>query len=161
MSRSVRITAVISSWFLLSSLSAAGQQPPDDREAVLAVVRQLFDGMRARDAEAMRALFHPSAQLFSSAVRDGKPIVTVVPIERFISSIGRPGPEANDERTRNEKVEVDGTLASVWTEYGFYRGKTFSHCGVDAFQLAKDAEGWKIISVADTRRTDGCEGWPK
>lgn len=155
-------SALIGVCFLLAGTAATAQAPAtDEREAVLAVVRQLFDGMRARDADAVRAAFHPSAQLFSSSVRDGAPAISVTPIERFITGISRPGPEMNDERTRNEVVQIDGTFATVWAEYAFYRGKTFSHCGVDSFQLAKDASGWKIVSVADTRRTEPCEGWPK
>jgi len=158
----MRIGAVVTACVLSILASVSGSaRAEDDRDAVLAVVRQLFDGMRARDAAAIRALFHPSAQLFSSSIRDGTPVITVVPIDTFVNAVGRPGPELNDERTRNEIVHIDGTFASVWAEYAFYRGTTFSHCGVDAFQLAKDAHGWKIVSVGDTRRTDGCEGWPK
>jgi hypothetical protein len=158
----MRIVAVVAACVLSILASAPRSAPAEgDRDAVLAVVRQLFDGMRARDAAAIRALFHPSAQLFSSSIRDGTPVVTVVPIETFVNAVGRPGTELNDERTRSEIVHIDGTFASVWAEYAFYRGTTFSHCGVDAFQLAKDAQGWKIVSVGDTRRTDGCEGWPR
>jgi hypothetical protein len=141
--------------------AAASSQSRDDREAVMSVVKQLFDGMRAHDGAQVRAVFHPSAQLFSSSMRDGKPVISVTPIETFITAVGRPGPFVNDERTRNEIVHVDGGFASVWAEYAFYRGTTFSHCGVDAFQLAKDADGWKIVSVGDTRRTDPCDGWPR
>lgn len=150
-------------WWMLSTLASAQapQSSQDDRQAVLAVVKQLFDGMRARDGSAVRALFHPSAQLFSSSIRDGQPVISVIPIETFVNAIGRPSPDLNDERTRNQIVHVDGAFASVWAEYAFYRGSTFSHCGVDAFHLAKDAGGWKIVSLADTRRTDKCEGWPR
>jgi hypothetical protein len=158
----MRIGAVVAACVLSILASATGSaRAEDDRDAVLTVVRQLFDGMRARDAAAVRPLFHPSAQLFSSSIRDGTPVITVTPIETFVNAVGRPGTELNDERTRNEIVHIDGAFASVWAEYAFYRGTTFSHCGVDAFQLAKDAHGWKIVSVGDTRRTDGCEGWPR
>jgi hypothetical protein len=40
--------------------------------------------------------------------------------------------------------------------YKFYVGETFSHCGVNSFQLFKDKEGWKIIYLIDTRRKDPC-----
>lgn len=147
-------------WSLsLSTVAAAPVQA--DRDAVLAVVAQLFDGMRAHDGPAVRALFHPSAQLFSSSVKDGVPVISVTSIDAFAAAVGRPSPEVNDERTRNEIVQIDGTFASVWAEYAFYRGKTFHHCGIDAFQLAKDAGGWKIVSIGDTRRTDHCDGWTK
>jgi hypothetical protein len=41
--------------------------------------------------------------------------------------------------------------------YAFFAGDTFSHCGVNAFQLFKGADGWKIFHIADTRRREGCE----
>jgi hypothetical protein len=44
----------------------------------------------------------------------------------------------------------------VWTPYAFYYDGNFSHCGVDSFQLARTAEGWKVVQIADTRRTQGC-----
>ena len=45
----------------------------------------------------------------------------------------------------------------VWAKYAFYAGEQLSHCGVDAFQLVKGAEGGKIFHIADTRRREGCE----
>jgi hypothetical protein len=32
----------------------------------------------------------------------------------------------------------------------------FSHCGVDAFILVLTEDGWRILSIADTRTTEGC-----
>ncbi len=133
----------------------------DDKAAVLAVVKQLFDGMRAKDAAMVRGAFHPSAQLFSSSMKDGRPDVSVTTIDAFVTAVTRPRPEINDERTKNEQVTIDGGFASVWADYAFYRGTIFSHCGIDAFHLAKDAAGWKIVSIGDTRRTDHCDDWPK
>ncbi len=142
---------------------ASGTRTPaeNDREAVLAVVKQLFDGMRAADGAKLRAVFHPSAQLFSSSVKDGRPQVTVEPIDAFVAAVTRPHTEVYDERTRNEVVHVDDNFASVWAEYGFYRGDRFNHCGIDAFHLARGADGWKIVSLGDTRRTEPCDGWPR
>ena len=61
-----------------------------------------------------------------------------------------------DERLFNPRVLIDGTLASVWVDYSFYLGKTFSHCGVDVVHVAKVGEAWKIIALTDTRRSTGC-----
>ena len=155
--------AAVVVWCVLTFVLATGPRTPaqDDRQAVLAVVKQLFDGMRAADAAKIRATFHPSAQLFSSSVKDGKPQVAVESAEAFVAGVTRPHTEIYDERTRNEVVQIDGGFASVWAEYGFYRGTTFNHCGIDAFHLARDADGWKIVSLGDTRRAAPCEGWPR
>jgi hypothetical protein len=53
-------------------------------------------------------------------------------------------------------VQIDGDFAQVWCDYAFYTDNTFSHCGIDAFQLHKGKDGWKIFHLADTRRKDNC-----
>ena len=47
-------------------------------------------------------------------------------------------------------VRIDGPVATLWAPYDFYSSVEFSHCGTDAFQLAKTPEGWKVISVSYT-----------
>ena len=130
---------------------------PDDRAAVLAVVRALFDAMRAGDSAAVRAVFHPDVRLTTSLVRAGQPVVEVDSLAQFLRAVGTPHAEVWDERTHDEVVLVDGPLAVAWTPYAFYAGTKFSHCGVDAFQLARTAAGWRIIALGDTRRRTGCE----
>jgi len=89
---------IVATCCVLSTVGSVRAQAPDtdDRQAVMAVVKQLFDGMQARDTASIRKLFHPSAQLFSSSVRDGKPAINVIPVETFLAAVGRPGPELND-----------------------------------------------------------------
>ncbi len=36
--------------------------------------------------------------------------------------------------------------------------KLVSHCGVDAFQIAKSGGAWRITALTDTRRSEGCHG---
>jgi hypothetical protein len=49
---------------------------------------------------------------------------------------------------------VDGPLATAWMDYTFHVGERFSHCGVNAFQLFRSDDGWQIIQIADTRRSE-------
>ena len=49
-------------------------------------------------------------------------------------------------------VSIDGPLAAVWADYEFWAGSRFSHCGVDAFQLAQTGGQWRIVALTDTRR---------
>ena len=32
-----------------------------------------------------------------------------------------------------------------------------SHCGINAFQLFKSSDGWKVIQITDTRNKEGCQ----
>ena len=54
------------------------------------------------------------------------------------------------ERMWDPEVRIDGPVATFWTAYDFYRGLEFSHCGTDAFQLAKTPDGWKVAAVSYT-----------
>lgn len=149
----VRVAAC--SVLLLAHAAPAMAQRAEDE--VHAVIRALFDGMRKVDSAAVRPLFHPQARLISVSARDGVPVVQVEQsVDGFVQAIGRPRTEVWDERIFNERVQVDGALASAWMDYAFYRGSTFSHCGVDHFLLVKDGGTWRILAIADTRRREGC-----
>ena len=75
----------------------------------------------------------------------------------FAAFVARDKRAAWTERAFNPQVRVSGTLATVWAEYDFHFGQAFSHCGVDAVQLLKTAQGWRIMSIADTFVREGCE----
>lgn len=150
---------------LLPATTVAQGQPPASAEqaAVMTVVRSLFDGMRAADSTAVRRVFDPRVRMITVSQRNGRSMVSVeTGADNFAKAVGTPHPDVWDERIRNETVQIDGTLASVWVEYAFFAGARFSHCGVDHFLLTKnDAGEWKILELADTRRTTGCEDWKK
>ncbi|HXV85411.1 MAG TPA: nuclear transport factor 2 family protein [Gemmatimonadales bacterium] len=133
---------------------AAAQSPQAE---VLAVVQRLFDAMRAGDSAMARSVFEPNARLVATGIREGQPYVRVTPADEFVAAVGRPRDVVWDERIWDAQVRIDGNLASVWTQYAFYVGERFSHCGVDAFHLVRRAEGWKIMDLADTRRQEACD----
>ena len=137
--------------------AASAAAPADERAAVLAVVRALFDAMRAGDSAGVRAVFHPDVRLTTSRMRAGQPVLEVDSLEPFVRGVGTPHTDVWDERTHDEVVLVDGTFAVAWTPYAFYAGTKFSHCGVNAFQLARTSTGWLVVALGDTRRRTGCE----
>ena len=127
-----------------------------EESAVKAAVNNLFDGMRTSDSTLLRKAFAPKSIMQTIANREGKAIVRTESVDGFIKSVTTPHPEKYDERIVFTKILIDGNLASVWTDYKFYIGENFSHCGVNSFQLFKDDDGWKIIYLIDTRRKDNC-----
>lgn len=152
--------ALLAVWSNSVGPTAQAQSLEPDRKAVLAVVQRLFDGMRAGDSSAVRAAFHPQALLATAALRQGRTVVEVDTVDAFVRAVGTPHPVVWDERVRASRVELDGPLASVWAEYSFYAGGKFSHCGIDAFQIARDGDAWRIVALMDTRRKDGCPDQP-
>jgi Putative lumazine-binding len=139
------------------ALACAPLRAQQPREAeVLAVVNSLFQGMRTKDTAILRRAFAPGAQLTSVGARGGTPSVRSSSADAFIAAVARPS-EAWIERIVKPQVQIDGNLAAVWGWYDFHLGDVFSHCGVDAFHLARTADGWKIVHVSDTERTDDCK----
>lgn len=128
-----------------------GAQETRDEEGVRAAVAQLFDGMRAADSAAVRAVFAPAAR-FAVLNASG---IAAQSVDGFVSAI------AGSERRWNEQiydveVRVEEAMASVWAPYTFYLDGAVRHCGTNSIELLRDAEGWKITQVSDTRRTEGC-----
>lgn len=122
---------------------------------VVSVVNRMFDGMRKVDSAMVRPLFHAKARFISVDLRSERPAHVEESVEGFIKSVGSPRAELWDEQLSNVKTLIDGSLASVWADYKFFRGTTLSHCGVDHFLLVKEGGVWKIIELADTRRNCG------
>ncbi|MES2417435.1 MAG: nuclear transport factor 2 family protein [Bacteroidota bacterium] len=142
---------------ILGLSKADAQSVTAEETAVSASITRLFDGMRTADTTLIRSAFAAKCLMQTIAVnKEGKAMVRTESVDGFIKSVGAPHPEKYDERIVFTKILIDGNLASVWTDYKFYVGEKFSHCGVNSFQLFKDENGWKIIYLIDTRRKDSC-----
>lgn len=134
---------------------ARAQEPPGPGR----VVEMLFEAMKVGDADAMEALMHPDARLVTTTTREGAPMVRVVGVQGWIEGV-RASTRVLDERLHDTEVRVEGPLASVWTGYDLFVDGVHSHCGVDHVLLVLTDAGWRIIHLADTRRTEGCRSRP-
>ena len=117
----------------------------DEERAVIAAARAILDAMEARDSGAFRDSMLEGG--FLMAV--GFEATSRTTREEFATRLaGQAAPM--HERIWDPEVRIDGPLATVWAPYDFYRGVEFSHCGTDAFQLAKTPDGWRVIAVIYT-----------
>ncbi|MDX2304916.1 MAG: nuclear transport factor 2 family protein [Microscillaceae bacterium] len=146
---------------LTCSLASAQKRSytTSERE-VITVIDQLFDAMRRGDSTALRKVFHSTARMQTTFLdknsREPR-LSTQASPDKFIQAVGTPHDEVWNEVVLDYTILIDDQLATVWTPYEFYRGDTFSHCGVNAFHLFKSKEGWKITQITDTRRQEGCK----
>jgi hypothetical protein len=136
----------------------AHAQPDQEGLAIMKPVTTLFAGMNLGDSTMVHSAFAENATMASI----GKDKTAKVVLRRessisgFLKAVGTPHDEPWSEPIWDTRIEVDGDLAQVWTQYAFYRGKKFSHCGVDAFQLVRQNGVWKIFHLTDTRQTENC-----
>ncbi len=149
----MRRILLVATLLTAAPLAAQGPVPAATRDSIVAVAKRLFDGMRAHDSTMVRSAFAPGAMM-SGVPRPGQP-VGFQSVDGFVKAVGTPG-AAWDEQVFDPVVHVDGDLATLWTFYTFSLGESFSHCGVDAFQLMRLGGEWKIAFLSDTRRKTEC-----
>ncbi|XWN37817.1 MAG: nuclear transport factor 2 family protein [Balneola sp.] len=155
--KSGKIKLTVTAFALSMILSYGAQAQKSDKELILSQIETLFDGMRAGDSSAVSRVFTSDATMQSiSKDREGNTRISQGSISGFKRSLGTPHNDVWDERVGEIQINIDENLATAWVPYSFYVGDNFSHCGVNSFQFAKTTEGWKAISIVDTRRRTEC-----
>jgi hypothetical protein len=123
-----------------------------DSVAVVQVIQNMFTAMKTSDTNLLKNCFSPTTIFQTIANKNGVIEIKNQPLQDFINSIGKQSSGSLDERITIDKLFIDDRLASVWTPYQFYYKSTYSHQGVNSFQLVKVNDGWKIQYLIDTRR---------
>ncbi len=143
---------------LIILVTNVSQAQSSDADQVKELIEKLFDAMRASDAESLSSCFHESAKMLTAMVDEqGNTRLAESTVSGFADAISKAEEGTLDERITGWDIKVDGPMAMAWTNYEFYRGDTFSHCGVNNFTLFKDNGSWKIIQIIDTRNRTGCK----
>lgn len=142
---------------LISIACSASLKAQSAEDSIKATINGLFTAMQRADGAGAVASFADSAVMQTiSRAKDGSILVKTDKVADFGVQIGASPKGALDERISFDVIKVDGPLAIVWTPYQFYYNGTFSHCGVNSFQMLRTANGWKIQYIIDTRRRTGC-----
>ncbi len=130
----------------------------NDEVQVKNTIDTFFEGFHRKDSLAVRKTVTESVQLQTIGVdKEGQERLATVPFDNFLQAIVKiPDSVQFQEILISYKIQVDGSMAHAWTPYEFWRNETFSHCGVNSFQLFKEGETWKILSILDTRRKEDC-----
>ncbi len=123
---------------------------PAVRAEVVAVVQGLFDALESGDETLLREVLDPSVVMHWAEHRDGTTTFGSSDVDGLATRISAGGAPLI-ERMWDPTVRVHGALATVWTEYDFYAGSDFSHCGIDAVNLLRRESGWRIVALSWTR----------
>ena len=134
---------VLAAILLIAAAGPSAQPASADRDAVLSVVQAFFDTMTAKDVDGARRILQPQGRFHAMRIRDGKPDVRAFSNEEYFADL-QASKQPMRERIWNPDVRVNGLIATVQAPYDFWIGGKFSHCGVDAFNLIKTEDGWKL-----------------
>lgn len=128
----------------------------DDERDVEIVIEIFFEGMKESSGSKIKSVLHSDADLRTVASRDGEHRLIATDINAFIESVQSAIPGTLNEDLQSLTIKTDGNLAAAWMDYRFYLDEEFSHCGVNSMNLIKSEGNWKIFSIVDTRRKEGC-----
>ena len=152
-----KVFAIIAILIFSKMSYAQNTRGTSDAAAIKQTINTLFDAMRKGDSTLLRSVFSGSMILQSlSNEKNGKPVLSTESVDGLVKDIGTPHAAVYDERVVYDAIKIDGDLACVWAPAKFYVGDQFDHCGVDAFQLIRTADGWKVFSLVHTTRKDNC-----
>lgn len=153
-----RHAAAIAALLTLSASATVTAQTPQaapDVRGALAAVERMFEGMRTADSAMVRSVFVPGARFAMIDTRSTPAAIRFDTVGGWIAAIASSN-RRWDEQIYDVQVRVDGNIAQVWAPYTFYLDKQVRHCGVNAIDLLRDGEGWKVTQLADTRRRENC-----
>ena len=128
------------------------------KKEVKATILEFFEGFHKGDTSKINKTID-SGMVLQTIVKtkDGKTKAVKTDVNKFLNAIhNRPDEQRWDERLLLFKIDADSAIANAWTPYEFYLNDTFSHCGVNIFQLYHNGSSWKIMALSDTRTKEGC-----
>ena len=154
----MRILGVLVMVLLGTGALAHAQSPSPEHEAVLKTLQAFFDTMTARDVEGARKVLQPQGRFHALRMAERKPEPRPFANEEYLADL-QASKQTMRERIWKPEVMVHGWIATVTAPYDFWIDGKFSHCGVDAFQLIKTEDGWKVAGGVYTVESK-CEPSP-
>ena len=142
------------------NVKAQGPNPPeiDSKEQVKQVIETFFDGFHKQDSSIIKSTVADRIVLQTTGKdQEGKTRFREEEFSKFLTSIcSIPDSVKFQEKLTSFSIQVDRTMANAWVGYEFWLNDTFSHCGINSFQLVDFDGEWKIIYLIDTRGRTGC-----
>lgn len=147
--------------FLLAiAVNAQGSNPPEEatKENIKGVIETFFDGFHKQDSTLIKSTVADYVVLQTTGKnQEGKTLFKNEEFSEFLKSIvSIPDSVKFEEKLTSFSIQIDRTMANAWVGYEFWLNDTFSHCGIDSFQLVDFDGEWKIVYLIDTRGKEGC-----
>jgi len=128
-----------------------------DTRTAIAVADSVLVALSSGDNATLERLTLDSAIVGGAGVRNGVERMSLTSWARYTSRRG----SDFTERGFGATARVQDRVAQVWMPYDLYRGKAWSHCGVDAFTLLRTEGRWRVASLIYTiEQPPACQKHP-
>ena len=112
-----------------------------------------FEGLQTADTLKIQSICHKEMKLQSVMEKNAIGTLSFETNSAFYKSIASiPKNLKIEERILDYKIQIDNSMAQVWTPYEFYIDGKLSHIGTNSFTLLLENNIWKIVHIIDTRR---------
>lgn len=130
-----------------------------EEEAILKVVDTFLIAVGNGDREMQKSVEYPDGALAIARITKDNNAAAPPRVRRMpASDFQKPTPDHDPfiEMYWNPQVQVRGPFAQVWSPYVLRDNGKIVHCGINAYQLVKDAGAWKINSALSSMEPDAC-----
>lgn len=112
-----------------------------------------FEGLQSADTLKIQSVCHKEMKLQSIMEKNSVGNLSFETNSAFYKSIASiPKNLKIEERILDYKIQIDNSMAQVWTPYEFYIDGKLSHIGTNSFTLLLENNIWKVVHIIDTRR---------
>ena len=145
--------------FLLFLMTSTYSQEEDFESNIKYTINTFFEGLHKGDTILLKKVIGKDLLLQTTFVnKEGISVLRTTTNSDFLKAVSKKDPTTVwFEKLLSFTMNIEQYLASVWAPYEFYLNDTFSHCGVNSFQLFNNNGNWEIIYIVDTRKMQGCD----
>ena len=150
---SVALACLLATRVLAVAQSSTGTAArPEDVASPSAIVRASYFAISGPPGQVLnldrfRSLFLPQAQLVSVSVKGGQGVARSMTLQEFTDMVSaRIGKDGHIEHEIEQRVEVYGNMANVWSSYESRKTPDDPQVtrGINSIQLMNDGKRWWI-----------------
>ena len=128
--------------------------PASEEGSVLAPINALFAAFEAGDSAGVLRVVYPDGRVTAvGTLRSGNGL-RQESWTQFAARL-KPG-QGFRESISDPAIEIDGDIAMVWAPFVVRVDGKVGNCGVDHFDLVREAGAWKVMNITFSSRTTGC-----
>lgn len=127
---------------MFAGLSSNAQQ-----QDVQKVIESFFVAFHQKDTIKLKSVCSDKLilQSITESITKGNKLSEENIIQFYKSIASIPSNLKFEEKILSYNIQIDGSMAHVWTPYEFYLNDKLSHSGVNAFTLFKEKDSWKMF----------------
>jgi len=128
--------------------------PASEEAAVLVPINALFAAFEVGDSGGVLRVVYPDGRVTAvGTLRTGNGL-RQESWTQFAARL-KPG-QGFRESISDPAIEIDGDIAMVWAPFVVRVDGKVGNCGVDHFDLVREAGAWKVMNITFSSRTTGC-----